>query len=89
MAEKFDRYECLLDALYRFACGQWPPAGHEFKWRSPEEVERALTWIAELELEHEDAEMEERAERYERRKARTAADVVKLVPPKSDGGDAA
>jgi hypothetical protein len=80
MAE--NRYECLHDALYRFACGPWPPIGQQFKWRTRDEVKRALKWLDQLEREQEREEMEERGRRY-RRKAKRAADIVKLVPPQS------
>ena len=84
MAKEEVDYWCdnLRDALYRFACGPWPPTGQGFKWRTPSEVEQALKWIKQLEREQERDEMQERAERYRRREAKKkAVDVIKLVPP--------
>ena len=83
MTDKVNRYKCLIDALYRFACGRWPPEGQPLEWRSWDETQQALKWIVQLERKHEQEEMEIRAERYHRRKAKTAPSVVKLVPPAS------
>jgi hypothetical protein len=90
MTEKVDWYACLRDALFRFACGPWPPIGQEFKWRTRAEIEQALKWITWLEREQEREEEEIRAERYYRRKAKEerrkvkAPSVVKLIPPHHD-----
>jgi hypothetical protein len=80
MTDKVTRYDCLIDTLYRFACGPWPPMGQDFKWRTRDEIEQALKWIVQLEDKHEQEEMDIRDERYRRRKAK-ASSVVKLVPP--------
>jgi hypothetical protein len=90
MTDKVNRYECLIDALYRFACGRWPPGGQAFEWRSEDEIQQALRWIDQLERRHQKEEWEEhqwaehqRAERQARRRKVKASSVVKLVPPAS------
>jgi hypothetical protein len=96
--ETTDWFANLRDALYRFACGPWPPPGQPFKWKTYVEVERALKMIDQLEgvqarMER-DAECEaelalyaERAARLERRKRREkkSAAIVTLPPPKNGG----
>jgi hypothetical protein len=82
MAE-FKTYDCLHDALYRFACGAWPPAGQQFEYRTRDEVARALKWLDQLDREHEreewEQQMADRAASKAVDKAATA-DVVALPP---------
>ena len=87
MTDKVNRYECLIDTLYRFACGPWPPAGQAFAWRSPDEIRQALRWIDQLHRKHEQEEEQIEFDRHlmrdQRRRAK-ASSVAKLVqlPPK-------